>query len=460
MDKISRVSRCGFATVVATVEFQSVIDKVGIHAVEAIMASEDHFLPDNQLRANFAVRPPVDVWLVDGNPTNQALAGDTDFLSIALSPFALSGGKALDHFNVQKTSLDQLAKAGQDADRTPQIIVLADVGKLPDSSNKWLQQFVTEQAGTLVLFAGPKTNDADWDKQLLSGDGKPMLPVLWGEVKSTGENQAGMKLDASGLTYPPLATFARDAKGTLKTVDLFQWRELTVRDGADANVVMRLDNGSPFLVVASVGKGQIAQFATTANDRWTSLPRRLAFLPLMQQLFLHWSSSGTTITTPSSGQPLVYPLIREQEVVDKAKKDAAKQPPAGNNESKKKLADKGVITDPNGNAHEVKIDGDEVRFDATARSGLYRLDVEGSDPLFAAVNVPPSELNRAEIETQAREKAVKHLGATVYPSFTEYQSATEEHRFGRGIWTYLLVALLIALILEPLIQQRGLRWQS
>ncbi len=454
-----------FRNGVATVDFQSTIDKVGIHAIEAVMASEDHFLPDNQLRVNFAVRPPVNVWLVDGNPTNQALMGDTDFLSIALSPFALSGGKALDHFKVQKVSLDQLAKTNQNGDETPKIIVLADIGKLPDSSDKWLQQFVSEQAGTLVLFAGPKTDDAVWDKQLLASDGKSMLPMLWGDTKSTGEKQASMKLDASGLTYPPLASFARDAKGTLKTVDLFQWRELSLRDGADANVVMRLDNGLPFLVVADAGKGRIAQFATTANDRWSSLPRRLAFLPLMQALFLHWSSSGATITTPSSGQPLVFPLIGETENENKAKGDASKTPaktdPVPVKElAGKELSDKGVITDPSGNAHQVKIENDEVRFDATARSGIYRLDIEGRDPLFAGVNVPASELNRAEIEAKAKETATKHLGATVYSNYAQYKSATEEHRFGRGIWTYLLVALLIALVLEPLIQQRGLRWQS
>ncbi len=409
----------------------------------------------------------MEVWLVDGNPTNRPLASDTDFLSIALSPFALSGGKALDHFKVQKVSPDQLVKTSQAPDANPQIVVLADIGKLPEPSAAWLQQFVTEQGGSLVLFAGPKADDKVWDKQLLDKQGRSLLPMSWGKVQATAENQPGMKLDAANLTYPPLAAFARDAKGTLKTVDLFQWRELVPREGSEANVVMRLENGSPYLAIAPAGTGRVVQFASTANDRWTSLPRRLAFLPLMQQLFLHWSSSGATIVTPTSGQPLVFPLIESKEPAAAPEKSGQPASPANEPAADKKLAQeseqspaRAVVTDPNGVAHEVEIAADEVRFDTTSRAGLYRLDIAERDPIFAAVNVPDAELNRAAFEAPAQATAVKHLGATAYSTIEDYQAASEQQRFGRGIWTYLLLLLLIALVLEPLIQQRGLRWQS
>ncbi len=108
----------------------------------------------SELRDSSACGSVVGRW----QSTNRPLASDTDFLSIALSPFALSGGKAWITSSpkslTRSIGQDEPSSGCQSPDRC-----LSGHRKAAGASAAWLLAVVTEQGGSLVLFAGPKADD-------------------------------------------------------------------------------------------------------------------------------------------------------------------------------------------------------------------------------------------------------------------------------------------------------------
>jgi len=433
-----------FRSGLARTTFSTTFETAGRHAVEVSLPSEDSFSPDDRLRSDFVTLPPIDVWLVDGNPSDKPLMSDTDYLAIALSPFSLSGSKAVDLFRTTRVAARSISKKDENA---PKIVVLADVGVLSKESASWLSNFVESEGGTVVMFAGPATDNATWGEQWIDSSGKPMLPMRWGDVKAVEEGDTGLKVDESRLTYPPLAAFAREAKGTLSSVDVTSHREMlpsediTNSSTGAANVILRLQDGDPLIAVADVGKGKIMQVATTANDRWTSLPRRLAFVPLIQRLFMHLAIGESSTTTSTSGEPIV---------IDKSQLANPAETAPG----------KWNVTTPDGETIPIEMVDGDLRFGNTDVAGVYRFESDGKATAYAAVNVPEAELKLARVEPSIRQEASKRIGATSHASLAEYQADDSTRRFGRGIWRYLLLALLAAMIVEPFLQQRSARIPS
>lgn len=414
---------------IATLTIETVFETAGRHVVDVALASDDNFAADNRLRADYLVLPPIDVWLVDGNVSDKPLQSDTDFLAIALSPFSLAGDKAVDLFRTTKIGVRELASQKDD---TPKIVVLADVGAISTDDAKWLIDFVKQQGGTLIVFAGPATDDSVWDKQLVSPEGAPLLPMNWGDVKNWDAASTGAKIDENQMTFPPLASFSREAKGTLASVGVMSYRMMKPRS-QDANVIMRLENGDPLMVVREVGKGRVMQVATTANDRWTSLPRRLAFVPLMQRLLMHLAIGENRIATPSAGEPIVVDLATLAS----------------------ESAEPWTATTPDGRAVNVTPRDGILRLGETDLAGIYRFESSDLLVFHAAVNVPEADLKRTPSDPAVRETAAKSIGATRYSSPEAFRDDDSTRRFGRGIWRYVLLALLAAMIIEPVLQQRG-----
>jgi hypothetical protein len=464
---------------IAVLSFESTFETAGRHVVEVALPGGDSFAPDDRLRADFAVLPPIDVWLVDGTVSDRPLQSDTDFLAVALSPFSLAGEKAVDLFRTSKVSARELHSQ---KDELPRVVVLADVGALRSEVSTWLSDFVENKGGTLIMFAGPATDDTVYDKQLLGSDGRSILPMTWGDVRELDASGSGAKIDESQMTYPPLASFSRDAKGTLESVGVTAYRAMKPRPKveadeaqkpeaavtpetqaeadkdakkSDVNVVMRLANGDPLMVVSDVGKGRVLQVATTANDRWTSLPRRLAFVPLVQRLMMHLATGENRVVTPSAGEPIVIDLPKTMETsgdVAGAKKPDDKQTDGA------ELT--WTVTTPAGKTMPAASDKEKVRFGETDLVGIYRFESSDGQVVYSAINVPEAELKRTPSDSAVRDDAAKRVGATRYATLEAYSSDDSTRRFGRGIWRYMLLALLAAMILEPVIQQRGARVTS
>jgi hypothetical protein len=279
------------------------------------------------------------------------------------------------------------------------MIVLANVPRLPDQTAQWIENRVRDGAG-LMLFSGPKL-DREWYNQRWSQQGNsPLLPKRFGEPKSSeaassddanGDKQPVAEVASNKLitvasgpyNHPSLALFNQLDQGRLDAIQVRSWlllepwsseqQDKPTSDASTAeasqprdSVMARFTNGEVFLAEKKFGKGTVIQCSTSCNDAWTNLPLRPAFVPLMQRLLI-------------------------------------------------------------GTVHQVK-----VRDDRTTRdeSKLEYLD--------------PSELD----------KLAEAMGAKIHASSASFLETTQLQSEGREIWRWLLLALIVFLFSELLLEKR------
>jgi hypothetical protein len=496
------------------------IAKAGRHVVDVAIAASadpasgdwaDDFPPDDSAAFPVTVFDPIEVWLVDGHPGNRPLASETDYLAIALSPFmtsppakdplsddpSLAGDPSLaddetakpaNLFRTVKVPFGRLATTQREGE-WPEVVVLADVARPSAADAKWLAEFVAVRGGTLVVFAGPSVDPAWYEQNLRGQDNTPLLPMLYGSVQNS---EAGLAIDETRLTYPPLAIFGGDEKGALTGTTFHGWLEMRTRapspadpskatpatatasptpgattpppaDASDpaaseselATTVLRLEGGQPLIAVASSGTGQVVQFASTCDATWTTLPLRPAFVPLMQRLLLHLAIRSDARNVPAAGEPLVMRGLEPELTWTvtppdgtpralAAKRDPGVSPASGNNAA--------------ATAGDTAAQGDPVAVPAvtwadTSLAGPYRFEAGSDEIAWGAVRVPDADLKPGIVDQRTRRLAAQRLGATFHPSLDAFLGDDSNRRFGHGIWKYLLIALIAAMVIEPLIQQ-------
>ena len=432
------------------------IDETGRHVVEIAFAAnedsmtsvaEDHFSLDDRVWRDYAVIDPVLVWLIDGQPSDKPLQSDTDFLAVALSPFALSGKltettRAADLFRTRKVRAGRI-KSDVTGQPEPSVVVMANVAKPTPEDGTWLIDFV-QRGGTLVVFGGPSIDSAWYDQHLTDGELGPLMPMSFGDVRQA---TPGVPIDDSKLVYPPLVAFSQQEKGTLGSASVTGWRELVNRDGTktESQVLIRLENGEPLVVLGDFGKGQVVQVATTSNETWTTLPLRPVFVPLMQRLLAHLAVGRGSAVTVVAGEPLTIDAVAE--------------------------GSRWTVTTPDNQTHgivatiETQTQDDQpdptdtptdakLIWPAARLAGGYRFESEDGQIVWSAVNVPATDLKVAKVDPPVIAQTAERLGVKYYASTSDFLVDDGNRRFGKSVWHYVLIALIAAMILEPVVQQR------
>ena len=443
--------RGGVATAVLPVQ----LDRVGRHAIEisvlpsddgSTLATRDPFPADDTVFREFRVVDPIGVWLVDGKTGAGPLQSDTDFLALALSPFALSRQQAADDqpvdlFRTQKRRPGRLADPADDS--LPQVVVLADVPRPSAADCRWLAEFV-EAGGALVVFAGQSLDGQWYDANLIGSDGKPLLPYRFGAVQMPGE---ALEIDDTRFTYPPLTALSGSEKGTLSNVQVRAWRELVAHEPPqDAQAVMRLEGGQPLIAVAAAGRGRVLQVATTADPKWTTLPLRPVFVPLMQRLLAYLTLGDEARSVRTAGEAIVMGDV------EAAGRWTVTTP---DGQSFALQAEAAEAVDPQ--ASDVSLGEPRLVWPSTRLAGGYRFSADDGQVVWATVSIPAADLKPAAVEPEVRQEAARQMGATLYRSVDEYLVEDANRRFGRGIWQSVLIALLAAMIIEPIVQQSRIR---
>ncbi len=193
----------------------------------------------------------------------QPLLSPLYYIRRALSPFA----------DLIEPSNPDLAEAiPQILDQKPAMIVMSDVGTMPEQAQQRLTDWV-EGGGTLVRFAGPRLANAGNDD---------LLPV---RLRS-GERSFGGAL--SWTTPQAVADFP--ASGPF--ADLTPPREVTVSRQVLAepspDIVDRtwagLADGTPLVTGAKRGKGSIVLFHIAPTATWSNLPISGSFVEMLQRV--------------------------------------------------------------------------------------------------------------------------------------------------------------------------------
>ncbi|TWT67298.1 BatA domain-containing protein [Allorhodopirellula solitaria] len=464
--------------------WQTTFDAAGGASVGLTLEHADAIPADNRRELAVEVLSPIRVWLVDGQPSQEPLQGETDFLRIALSPYAFRASGRLANATSangahpteprdlvstkvmsQRGLIKQLAPLvaddparGRSSEAAegplPDLIVLANVERPPRAEDQDPLSRYLSAGGHVLFFDGDQVDPAAWADC-------EWLPA---QIQSTIESQ-----DSPFRIVPPGARLSvwqslGDADESLfDPVEISQLRSLSP-EPSSSSVWLRTESGEPLVVTGADqlraatapgdqteegnrdqgGLGRVMQFAIACDTSWSNLPLRPVYLPMMQELVLEMVGKDF----PSSqlpGTPMVIPPI---------------SPPGDQDAAAWR------VTASGGALQNLPVSsGSPLVFHETSIVGAYRfgnvsdLATDGdSVPQAVAVrvvDVPASESTLRSVAPELMEECIERLGADRYREAGSLVEATQRDRFGRELWRPLLCLLIAVMIGEVLWQQRG-----
>ncbi len=473
---------------VTQVLFPCAVATPGSHVLSAELIYPDALESDNHCSAAVQVRDSLPVLLVDGDPSAEPLQSETDFLSIALTPFTYG---RLQLSDLITTRTIPTAGLNDEMLQNVRVVVLANVARLSDAQLESLRNYV-DGGGTLLVTAGNRL-DLNWYTQQLYADGSGLLPA--GFVAVQGQDSSGAdaaaqpqgkaaRIVSQRFEHPSLLLFNDPAGGDLSAAEIRRWYSVTAaeRNSSEANgatedadnaavngsetreqtaaaesaaVLVRLDNGAPLLLEKRYGDGLVLQFTTACDAEWSDLPQRPVFVPLMQQVITGMATGVEPPRNITAGEPAVAVVTVDAVAAtagDSAAVDATEEtgPPAA-------MLTTTVVT-PDGTREAVPVvqEGSQqlARYLQTLRPGLYTMTLpDGEDAHFVS-GTDPAESALRLMDQQSCELLADRLQATLLRSGEEWRERDQLRRFGREIWKYLLAGLLVLLLLEMILQQR------
>ena len=213
------------------------------------------------------------VGLVSGGPDAEAqpLLGDLYYIERALTP----------HSEIRKGNVAELLQ------RELAVLVLADVGNLPDSDTAGITDWI-EQGGVLLRFAGPR----------LAQNADALLPVrLRGGDRTLG-GALSWSQPAQLAPFPAESPFA----GLAIPNDLMIRRQVLAQPEVDLGrkTWARLQDGTPLVTAAQQGDGWLILIHTTANADWSNLALSGLFVEMLQRIV----DLSQGAVTAASSEPL------------------------------------------------------------------------------------------------------------------------------------------------------------
>ena len=349
----------------AQVLFTHTFEEAGSHTI-TVSTSGDALEADNEYHASVPVWDEVKTLLVEGSPSNEPLGGAAEFLDLALQPFGAVKSSLNDLIS---TEVIQTGELNRDRLGEKQVVILANVPELNWNQVSDLREFV-RQGGGLIIFAGDKVKPDAYTNTLFE-NGRGILPLPYSGL---GGDVASGRILNQRHNHPALEFFNDPRNGKLGDAEFTTWLKPGVPEGMKAEVaavarrdvetLLRLDDGTPYLVEKKFGAGRVIQCATGADASWGNLPTKPVFVPLMQRLVTYLAASVAPPVNLSAGDPLTAFLPKAE---------------AGN---------KAKLVTPDGTEHEleVKRKGERgvVEFKDTRLPGIYTLtDSEYAEQHFA-----------------------------------------------------------------------------
>ena len=195
----------------------------------------------------------------DTNQSAQLLLAPLHYVKRGLEPYA------------------ELSEPQSDAELSAQIdagvtmIVMADIGAIPEEQTQKLNQWI-ERGGVLLRFAGPR----------LAAAQDPLLPVTLRQGDRALGSSLSWEVPQGLAAFPETSPFAGltidPSIKVQKQVLAEPSPELADRTWAS------LEDGTPLVTAEKRGKGLVALVHVTANANWSNLPLSGLFLEMLQRM--------------------------------------------------------------------------------------------------------------------------------------------------------------------------------
>ncbi|MEA3365177.1 MAG: BatA and WFA domain-containing protein, partial [Candidatus Hydrogenedentes bacterium] len=259
----------------------------------------DRFPEDDSFLFTLSVTPRITILLVRPEPgdpfdpdKNEALYLKTA-LSTRISDDSelaemVPGGSLPRVLDVREIAEQEL-----DASRLSDIdlVILADCGAIRGKHFQLLRDFVFKGGG-LLIFPGQHVKADLYNDQFFAVPGhtdERLTPVHLGEIEGDPETPETFEQFAGiNFGHPVMTVFDDPDIKFFGSVHVFRrFATETTKENSDSWVLARFSNGAPALVESRFGEGITVVAAYPANTRWTNLPMKPEFVPLVLRLVNH-----------------------------------------------------------------------------------------------------------------------------------------------------------------------------
>ncbi len=267
-------------------------------AIAEVRLPDDGLKADNTRLLRLDAGTGVRVALVNGAPRPVPREDEAFFAARALELSATHPGEL---------AVDVLQLPGL----TPQalndydVIVLANVGELPETLVQGLASAVESGKGLLVTVGDNLPADlptflsdllpAPLQDQRLGSRERPPAPES-GEPGADPRPRSAVSVrvveaESGSVTALTVAhrlrmQLAASVGDSLDATSVWRYALATPSASASAQAVMRYSDGAPALLVAAHGRGLVGLWTTSLDRDWTDLPLQPGFMPLLHDLVM------------------------------------------------------------------------------------------------------------------------------------------------------------------------------
>jgi hypothetical protein len=407
----------------------------------------DRFPDDDRFLFTLSVVPRLKVLLVNGNPSPEPLDNAGLYLKAALTtepdqasdakakPAEREIARALDVQEIQEGNINP--ELLQDAS----VIILSNCGSLNGQQFTWLRDYVSAGGG-LVILPGDRVNPDVYNEQLFvvpGPQGERMTAVRMQQpVGDPDKAETFERFGSIDFGHPILAVFDDPEARYLRTAHFGRRFPLVLPEKRENTwSLAEFSNGTPALVESRYHDGVVLLAAFPAGVRWTNLPLKLEFVPLVLRM----------VSYLEHRPPLEVPPVVPAEAT-------AEVSLAGN-----WSPTEARVTDGTGRSSPLNFERSGSRllaaYDRTDERGYYNVEVAGARLEQArgvagafAVNLAPEE---SELET-VNEGQLHEMLPGVKLSLVD-ASAEAQQLFGaigneREVWRPLIFVLFAIITLE------------
>ncbi len=397
----------------AVARFATVVDESEWHAGR-VEIPDDVLAVDNQHYFAIPAARQTEV-LVVGEAADEP-GDDAYYVERALDPTG-----AAERFEPVVVEVPSLAR--QEHGRFS-VVVLADVGRLDGSGERWIARHVADGGGVLLIF-GDRTDMRYWNENL--------LPTLAGASFRTLIDRAdGVRVAPASAGHPILEGLVF---GERLVDDVSVRRGFTI-EAADVEEVLELPGLGPLLTLHGQedrgdgsGPGEVAALFTGVDPAWSDLPRSGFLVPLLHRLVRRLEGERARQASTIVGGTLVVPV--EDGVVGRIE---VALPDGGT-----------ALADRSGEG------GGEARLTLVERPGVYRFASAGREIALGVANVEPRESDLEPATAAEIAELVPEVDFRVVDPDAPLEAEVLEARRGRELWRVFVYIALGLIALEMLL---------
>lgn len=361
---------------------------------------------------------------------------ETEFIRLALSPELGRGRVSFDVTIVPETGLAASGLGGYDA------VVLVGPASLSSGEIAAIDRYVSGGGG-LLLTPSAQGNVEDYNALLQTVNGGDVS----GFSGSLGSSRTIAAFERVDLEHPLFeGVFSRQGlreQTRVESPDIYFLMNYTSGTGSEQTLI-GLSNGFPFLQEIRDGSGVVFLLAVAPSARWSDLPVRGLFVPLIYRSLYYLSASESVSgeqVTASHDSELRVPRATESEQLHLVGPDGTEYVPEQRN-----LFGALLLT----------IEGSAVR-----TPGIYDILAGEERVRRIAVNVDVRESDLRSLPSrEGRERLAEALGADVELIDADDARPAEvvqsilQQRTGVELWNLFLLMSLICLIAEMVVAKR------